>query len=153
MSEIDIRRIAEAEGDAVVELWDRMCREDPGGGPLTDRGRRNLARLLAVSAWHQHAFCLVAVDGAAIVGFVNGRTDIGDGLLPGVAGQIESLYVVPEARGRGISRRLARAAIDWLDRRDAGAIRIQVCIDNTEAQRLWQDVGFQRDMVCLSRYR
>src|SRR5690349_24142645 len=104
---IEIRRIEEHEGDLVAALWDDMCREIPDGGPLRPRGLRNLARLLGMSAWHQQAFCLVAIEGATIFGFVNGRLDAGDGLLPGLAGEIESLYVVPSARGQGVSRRLA----------------------------------------------
>src|SRR5882762_1624750 len=106
---IEIRRIAETEGDPVAQLWDQMCQEDPDGGALTARGRGNLARLLGMSAWHQHAFCLVAVDGDTLVGFVNGRVDLEDGLLPGLSGRLESLYVVPDRRGHGISRRLLEA--------------------------------------------
>lgn len=104
---MEIRRIHQGEGDVVGELWDRMCREDEDGGPLTERGRRDLSRMLAMSAWHRDAFCLVAVDGVQVIGFVNGRTGIGDGLLPGVLGEIDSLYVVPEERDKGISRALA----------------------------------------------
>jgi GNAT superfamily N-acetyltransferase len=150
--ETEIRRIDEDEGDLVAELWDQMCREVPDGGPLTDRGRRNIARWLSVSAWHEQSFCLVAVAGGSVVGFVNGRTDTGDGLLPGVSGTLESLYVVPAARNHGISRRLAETAIGWLRERGAGVVRTDICIDNDDAQRLWLDLGFQRDMVRLSHY-
>ena len=83
---MEIRRVRDGEGDALGQLWDRMCREVPDGGPLTARGARNLSRMLDVSAWHRDAFCLVAVDGEEIVGFVNGRLDVEDGLLPGLAG-------------------------------------------------------------------
>jgi GNAT superfamily N-acetyltransferase len=149
---IEIRRIADTEGDLVATLWDQMCREIPDGGPLTPRGRRNLARMLAISAGHLHSFCLVAVDVDTIVGFVNGRVDLGDGLLPGVAGHLESLYVVAESRGQGLSRRLAEAAVAWLRARGAGTVRTEICIDNLAAQQLWLDLGFEKDMVCLSLY-
>ena len=52
----------------------------------------------------------MAVDGVQVIGFVNGRTGIGDGLLPGVLGEMDSFYVVPEGRDKGISRALAEAA-------------------------------------------
>jgi GNAT superfamily N-acetyltransferase len=149
---IEIRRIADEEGDPVAELWDRMCREIPDGGPLTPKGKRNIARWLTVSAFHAHAFCLVAVDNSTIVGFVNGRTDIGDGLLPGTLGVVESLYVVSESRGVGLSRRLARAAVDWLREHGASTIRTDICIDNTEARDFWIGLGFDADMVCMSLY-
>jgi GNAT superfamily N-acetyltransferase len=130
-----------------------MCREVPDGGPLTERGRRNLSRMLDVSTWHRDAFCLVAVDGGEIVGFVNGRVDVEDGLLPGQGGRIDSLYVVPSLRGKGISRALAEAAITWLRERDAHTIRYLSCADATDDHQFWKSLGFEPDMVCLSSYR
>lgn len=151
---VEIRRILDdGEGSLVADLWDRMCQEIPDGGPLTKVGKRNIARMLGVSAWHRDAFCLVALEGTRIVGFVNGRTEAGDGLLPGLVGEIESLYVVPEARDQGVSRELGRAAIAWL--REHGVewtIRNLVCADNREAVRFWESLGFEADMVCMSLY-
>ncbi|WP_030170496.1 GNAT family N-acetyltransferase [Spirillospora albida] len=150
---MEIRRIHESEGDAVGALWDRMCREIEDGGPLTEQGRRSLSRMLAMSAWHRDAFCLVAVDGARITGFVNGRLDNEDGLLPCLNGEIDSLYVLPESRGTGVSRALAEAAITWLRERGAHTIRYLSCADAGDDHRFWQDFGFEPDMVCLSLYR
>jgi GNAT superfamily N-acetyltransferase len=149
---MEIRRIRDGEGDAVGQLWDRMCREIPDGGPLTERGLRNLSRMLDVSAWHRDAFCLVAVAGTEIVGFVNGRVDVEDGLLPGAGGRIDSLYVLPALRGKGVSRELAEAAITWLADRGGGSIRYLSCADATEDHEFWRSLGFEPDMVCLSRY-
>jgi len=148
---LEIRRIRDGEGDAVGHLWDRMCREVPDGGPLTEHGRRSLSRMLDVSAWHRDAFCLVAWDGE-IVGFVNGRVDVEDGLLPGQGGQIDSLYVLPSLRGKGISSALAVAAIEWLRERGARAIRYLSCADVADDHEFWRSLGFERDMVCLSLY-
>ncbi|MFC9977507.1 GNAT family N-acetyltransferase [Spirillospora sp. NPDC127200] len=150
---MEIRRIREGEGDAVGGLWDRMCREIEDGGPLTERGRRNLSRMLAMSAWHRDAFCLVAVDEGRIVGFVNGRLDDEDGLLPCLGGEIDSLYVVPERRGTGAARALAEAAIRWLREREVHTVRYLSCADAADDHRFWQDLGFEPDMVCLSLYR
>ena len=69
----EIRRIIDdgAECERVVELWDRSCRETPDGGPLSTVGRRNLARMLAMQAWHRESFCLVAdLPERGIVGYV-----------------------------------------------------------------------------------
>jgi hypothetical protein len=60
---MEIRRIREGDAPAVVELWDRMCAEVRDGGPLTEAGRGHLTRMLAATARHHNAFCLVAVDG------------------------------------------------------------------------------------------
>lgn len=150
---MEIRRIRDGEGAAVGHLWDRMCQEVPDGGPLTEQGRRDLSRMLDVSAWHRDAFCLVAVDGAEIIGFVNGRLDVEDGLLPGQSGRIDSLYVPPPLRGKGTSRALAEAAIAWLRERGAHTLRYLSCVDATDDHGFWQSLGFEPDMVCLSSYR
>jgi GNAT superfamily N-acetyltransferase len=150
---MEIRRIHDNEGVTVGALWDRMCRETEDGGPLTEQGRRNLSRMLAMSAWHRDAFCLVALEADQIVGFVNGQLTIEHGLLPGIIGEIDSLYVLPEERGKGISTALATAAIRWLRDRQAGTIRYLSCVDATEDHRFWQGLGFERDMVCLSLYQ
>lgn len=149
---MEIRRIRDGEGEAVGRLWDRMCREIPDGGPLTEQGRHRLSRMLDVSAWHRDAFCLVAVAGTEIVGFVNGRVDVGDGLLPGVEGEIDSLYVVPPARGQGTSRALAEAAIALLRERGAHTVRYLSSVDATDDHGFWRSLGFEADMVCLSSY-
>jgi GNAT superfamily N-acetyltransferase len=150
---MEIRRIHEREGDAVGDLWDRMCRQIEDGGPLTEQGRHHLARMLAMCAWHRDAFCLVAVNGARIIGFVNGRISVGDGLLPGLLGEIDSLYVVPEERGNGISRALAEAAVRLLWDHGALTIRYPSRVDAHDDHRFWQGFGFESDMVCLSLYR
>ena len=164
---MEIRAIRSDEGDAVAELWDRMCRETPDGGPLTADGKRNLARMLGMSAWHRDAFCLVAEQEAEqehaaqhrtehnsrLIGFVNGRLSIGDGLLPGVIGEIDSLYVVPDVRHEGVGRKLAEAAISHLRGNGAGVLRYLSCIDAEQAHEFWRSLGFVADMVCLSSYR
>jgi ribosomal protein S18 acetylase RimI-like enzyme len=152
MSEIEIRRIREDEGDAVAALWDAVARAIPDGGPLTERGRRNIGRMLSASAWHHAAFCLVAVDDGAIVGFANGRVDPGDGLLPSLAGEIETVHVESSHRHAGLGERLARAAIAHLRERDVWTIRNLVCAGDHDAQRFWARLGFEPDMVCLSLY-
>lgn len=150
---MEIRRIHRDEGDAVGRLWDRMCREIEDGGPLTERGRGDLSRMLAVAAFHRDAFCLVATRDGRVVGFVNGRITAEDGLLPCLDGEIDSLYVVPEERGQGISRALAEAAIRWLREHGAHSIRYLSCADAHDDHRFWRSLGFEPDMVCLSLYR
>jgi hypothetical protein len=48
---VEIRRIRDDEADLVAGLWDEMNRAVPDGGPLTERGRRNIALMLRASAW------------------------------------------------------------------------------------------------------
>jgi GNAT superfamily N-acetyltransferase len=114
---------------------------------------RNIELMLAACAWHHEAFCLVAEESGAIIGFVCGRVDPGAGLLPSLAGEVEELYTVPAARARGVSARLADAAVAWLRAKDVWTVRTRVCAGNAQAQAFWQGRGFEADMVTLSLYR
>jgi hypothetical protein len=143
----EIRRIREAEADAAVELWDRMCRAAPDGGPLTDDGRRRIGRMLAIAAWHRNTFCLVAVDEQdRVTGFGLGRLDDGDGLLPAVVGEVQEVYA-PDDR-----ERLADAVIARLRELGASTLRVTVAADDPADQRFWARQGFTDDLVVMSRY-
>lgn len=71
---------------------DEQARTEPDGAPLPARGRRNIARMLDMAAWHERQLCLLAVDDEQIVGFVCASIDAGSGLLPGLVGDIDALY-------------------------------------------------------------
>jgi hypothetical protein len=126
-----------------------MCRAVVDGGPLRPCGRRNLRRMLEVAAFHRETFCLVAVRGEEIIGFAMGRVDAGDGLLPGVVGQAEELYATDD----DVRRRLAEAVIERLEAAGALTIRSTVAADEPDEQAFWAGLGFEADLVTLSRYR
>jgi GNAT superfamily N-acetyltransferase len=73
--------------------------------------------------------------------------DAGTGLLPGLVGEIDALYVTPQALGGGTSSAPAKAAIAELRARGADVIHNLVCIEDDEAPAFWQAQGFERDMV------
>jgi ribosomal protein S18 acetylase RimI-like enzyme len=149
----EIRRIKVAEAAPVAALWDRMCREIPDGGPLSELGRQNIQRMLEISAWHHQTSCLVAVDGDQVLGFVMCRVDPGDGLLPSLVGQIEELYAPAEQPARPLARQLVEAAVAML--REQGVrsvIQHRTSADDVADQELFTSLGFEPDIVCLSLY-
>jgi ribosomal protein S18 acetylase RimI-like enzyme len=149
---MNIRRIREPEAAEVVALWDDMGRAVPDGGPLTGQGRRHLERMLAILAWHREAFCLVAPGTERIDGFVCARIDTGTGLLPSAVGEVEELYVRPDAPP-GLSRQLAQAAVTELRARGAHTVRHTVSVDDLADRELFTELGFDADMIRLSLYK
>ena len=148
--DIVIRRITQDEGATVVELWDRMCREVAGRRPAAAlRPPQPPPACSRSAAFHRDTFCLVAVrpDGG-ITGFGMGHLDTGDGLLPGLVGRAEELYAPDD----GVRRRLAAAVVGRLEREGAQVIRSTVAADEPAEQRFWTGLGFEADMVVLSRY-
>jgi GNAT superfamily N-acetyltransferase len=146
-----IRRIKVNEVETVTRLWDAMCREVVNGGPLSERGWHNIARMLGAAADHADLFCLVAALDREVVGFVTGCLTR-DPLGSGVTGELEELYVTPRERRTGLRTRLAEDAITWLDAAGARPICTHVCADNRDARGFWSALGFEDDVVRLTRY-
>lgn len=144
----EIRRIREHEAAAVTEMWDRMCREAPDGGPLTPRGRRAIRRMLEAAEWHRDMFCLVAVDGTEVTGFAVGTLDAGGGLLRCPVGELQETY----APGADRRRRLTEAAVARLREMGADTIRCTFDKDDTGQRELLEGLGFEFDLITMSRY-
>ena len=53
------------------------------------------------------------------------------------------IYVAPEARGRGVARRMMEALHDAARERGARAIRLRVYDDNLPARRLYESLGYE----------
>jgi ribosomal protein S18 acetylase RimI-like enzyme len=61
----------------------------------------------------------------------------------GPVGYIDDLYVVPDARGRGIGQHLLRLAIDEARARDLVALHLEVEPGNVRAEALYAEMGFE----------
>ena len=121
-----IRRIRQTEAKAVTDLWDEAGRSVPDGGPLKERGRRNIAAMLVLAASSHRAACFVD-DG--LNGFVLAEL-ADDGLLPAQYGRVEELY----ARGdTELERAPVQAAVDWLTAHDLHVVRPDVALHELSA--------------------
>src|SRR5436309_12584032 len=130
---VAIRPCRAEECEAVLTLWRRA-----GAIPSPTDTLDELLRL--VRSEHGDGF-LVAVQEGAIVGSVNGAWD-------GWRGNIYRLAVAPEARRRGLARRLVREVERVLWRK--GARRLPATVGRHEAQAVafWDalaDAGYRRD--------
>jgi hypothetical protein len=141
---MEIRRIRQTEAEAVTELWDEAGRSVPDGGPLKERGRRNIAAMLVLAAVHQRVACFV--DGE-LNGFVVAEID--EALLPGRAGRIEEVYARGDAE---LERALVQAAVDWLFSQDVNVIHSCVPHDEAGAEVL-QSLGFEPETTRFGLYR
>ncbi|MFD4374534.1 GNAT family N-acetyltransferase [Streptomyces sp. NPDC058486] len=58
--------------------------------------------------------------------------------------ELRSLWVAPEARGRGLATRLIAAVEEWARGTGAPAIRLAVLTTNTPATALYERLGYRR---------
>ncbi|KDN19043.1 GNAT family N-acetyltransferase [Amycolatopsis rifamycinica] len=108
MTEIEVRAARPAELEAVAGLRWRWVAERDG---LPDAGREGFVREFAAWARENAAThrCLVAVDGGRVLGMaflaITARVPT-PAALSRAAGDVQSVYVVPEARDAGLGGRL-----------------------------------------------
>ena len=66
-----------------------------------------------------------------------------DGCLTSPVGYIEGIYVEPESRGQGLSKRLLESAQTWCREKGCTEIGTDAELDNAQAQRFHEHMGFQ----------
>jgi [ribosomal protein S18]-alanine N-acetyltransferase len=79
--------------------------------------------------------CLLVADAGEVVGFAVGK-------VAGELGELESVAVLEETRGRGVGGALCRAVVGWC--KDAGveAVELEVRAGSSGAIRLYEGLGF-----------
>ncbi len=78
---------------------------------------------------------IVEIDGAP-AGMVSAETIAPDGV------ELLSLWVAPQARGRGIGDALVRAVIDWAAAHGASHVELEAIVGNAPALELYRRSGF-----------
>jgi ribosomal protein S18 acetylase RimI-like enzyme len=117
----------------------------PDPGPVA-REHLSLARTDPAAA------LLVADAEAPLVGFVLVRVLERAPLFAETRrGEVEALFVRPEARRAGVGRALADAGLDWLRAQGLSRAALQVAAGNRQGSAFWRALGFERSMDVLER--
>ena len=148
------RTAVAADLDTVVRLSAGLFREDSGRRDETvnqDWPAREGEAYFGAMFEREHSVVLVAEDDGAVVGYVAGHlTTVSTMSLVPLA-TMESIYVEPSARGRGVGGILAAALIHWATDRGAAQMRVTAYAANQGAVRLYQRLGFTPHELTLSR--
>src|SRR5215470_6044060 len=110
------------------------------------------AHFLASQLKDEDVAVFVAERDGAIVGYVYaGMEPRSWKELRDAAGFIHDVVVDPTARGAGIGTLLIEAAAVWLIERGAPRVMLWTAEKNRAAQRLFEQLGFRRTMVEMTR--
>jgi [ribosomal protein S18]-alanine N-acetyltransferase len=91
---------------------------------------------------HPRSLTVVAeTETKAIAGFCTGRLHSREGAL---FGHIITIDVLPDARRQGVGRMLLWAVEEHFLAKAAHSIRLEVAIDNLQAQTFYQAMGYAR---------
>ena len=145
-----IRKMLESEAEAVIDLWNTNSLEAAGASLSAYEAAGVLAALRKYAA-HPEAFCLLAEAESGLVGFLTAHT-ASHPVLEGLVGEIEELYVLPNARRSGIGAALVQQAAAMLRQQGAGTLRVHACAESPVARGFWQGLGWEQDLVVYSRY-
>ena len=130
-----VTRLTESDWEQLAELRLRALRDTFG---TTDR--QYLAEAgFTPSDWRRrlrdHAQ-FVAVQGGRPVGMVAAYQESAE------AAYVYSLWLEPEARGRGLARGLVAEAVHWARRRGVRTATLRMAPDNAAARSVYESLGF-----------
>jgi GNAT superfamily N-acetyltransferase len=143
---VRVREATLRDLDAVVALRLALLREHPEH-PIYGRLRADVsakARELFASQLRStmEAIFLAELEGA-VVGVLRCVESVGSPLLePARYAYVSSVYVMPEARRRGVLRALLRAADRWARARGLAQMRLHNVAGSAEAEGAWSALGF-----------
>lgn len=139
MSNLTIRRMTEADYDAVTDVW------KASGLPVKQKGRDSRERVLR-QIGEEGAFYLVAESEDDVIGVLLTTHDTRKGWL-------NRLAVRPEWRGRGVATALVHRAEDELRTLDIRVYSVLIHADNSASRHLFSELGYKEhdDIVYLSK--
>ena len=135
---MNVRRLGpQDDGTAAAMLLQRFFREEGFTTP-DDVIATNLRRMLAI----EHCAVLLAEEQGVACGVATVSMDFG--IEFGWSAELGDLYVVPEHRGKGMSRALIAAAEAWLRRMGATGYQVTVTPHGADAdlRRFYLASGF-----------
>jgi ribosomal-protein-alanine N-acetyltransferase len=135
-----IRRMAISDIEAVLELEQQISK-----APHWSFSDYERCTTVDNSAPLKRMGFIAGTEGR-LAGFSVGK------LVAGVC-ELETVAVIPEARGRGIGRALLDAVADWAQAEGAARIELEVRASNNRAIKLYEQAGFQRESLRAAYYQ
>ena len=140
VSKVSLRPATTADVDAILEVEGRSFTS-----PGVAFNRRQVRRLLA----NPRAVVLVAAGGSQTLGW--GAALVRQSAAH-ASGRVYSLAVHPDARGRGVGRKLLQGLIGRLQRRGVRRVSLEVESTNQAAVALYESLGFKGDEPLADYY-
>jgi len=144
----------EHEAERVRDLWLQMCAE--AGTPLPASSAQLILANLKQYATHQAVHCFVAEEQHTLTGFITCSVTTHP-VMPGLAGEIEEVYVQPDPHRQEVRADLVRQAVTFMQAQGVSSIHTRICVgkecpEEQELRAFWQSLGWENDMTIYSIY-
>ena len=156
-TDVVIRRLDEGDIELVEPLWNALREHHasvaPELGPPRPRGESWLRRRAEYEGWLRTAgFMLVAECSDELVGYAMVHLRDGSATWPlsEHAGELETLSVLPEHRGKGVGSLLLDAVRSQLNALGATELSLHVVASSDDARRFYERHGFTTVTLWLS---
>jgi ribosomal protein S18 acetylase RimI-like enzyme len=127
---------------------------DPQRFLLVDNVEDGYAWWLSRQLQNKKAVVLVAVEGAAVVGYAYGTIEERDwNMLLDAHGAVQDILVAEPARRRGVGGQLLDAMLRELEGKGVPRVVLSTMVGNESAQRLFRSRGFRPTMLEMTRER
>jgi ribosomal protein S18 acetylase RimI-like enzyme len=131
-----ITRLTESEWRTFAELRLRALTETLGSNDSQYREEISFTAAQWRKRVRAHAQFVATVDDRA-VGLIGAQRASAEKVY------LYSLWLDPDARGRGLGRALVSAAVEWARVERARAVTLRVNVDNAAARGVYERMGFQ----------
>jgi GNAT superfamily N-acetyltransferase len=160
VGEIRIVRVGLDRLDELVKFWELLHRHQASVAPvvpdletLSDSTSAAIVREM-YREWLSgpDSFAFLAEETGRSVGYVVGFFDEPHFMWEtGRIGHIDSFYVLPEWRGRGVGRQLMDAAYSEMRRVGVATVALEMVADNDLARTFYEREGFTATFVQMHR--
>jgi ribosomal protein S18 acetylase RimI-like enzyme len=153
-----IRRATVADASRLGEMGVALARMHHAWDPRRyldlDGKSEGYGKWLGREAENEDAIVLVGEIDGAIAGYVYGRLEELDwAALLGAHAALHDVWVEASARRQGLGRALCETLIAAFAERGAPRIVLHTAVQNEDAQRLFESLGWRRTMIEMTRER
>jgi GNAT superfamily N-acetyltransferase len=140
-SDFHVRQATVEDLEAIVPLFDayRQFYQNPSA---PEQAREFLLKRFA----HSESIIFLASERTTAIGFTQLYPSFSSGAL-GRTFILNDLFVLPDARRRGVASALLRKAADYAQRVQAVRLTLSTEITNMAAQTVYEALGWKRDTI------
>jgi len=145
--EVQIRRAAEQDREAVGQLWLELMTHHAGLDPdafcLADDALAQWYEIFEGRMADENCLLLVAEAGGQVVGFIKGTIgEDGPVLARRPHGYVGEISVTARDQRHGVGRRLYEELIAWFRERGLSQVRLHISAYNPVSDAFWRAMGF-----------
>ncbi len=148
---IEVREAKKDDLPSVVNLWEKLAKyhsELSDEFDLAWDSRRRWSSYLHKKYSEISTKLIVADEDGRLVGFMLCMLSPNHPIFKErKIGLISDVYVLPERRGKGITKKMLDVAIKWFRKNKVRSLHLTAAFANKEGQEVWRLLGFEPFMI------